>query len=89
MNEFKKSLWIFPKRRTAHGRAAFLREECKKHPSCGNTERKFVDPSRSRSLASFRPDRVTYWVEYNRVGADYHIHTVYSHRMEMKRKGTP
>lgn len=53
------------------------------------TGEKFVDPSRGRSLAFFRPDRVTYWVEYSRIGEDYRIHTVYSHRMEMKRKGTP
>jgi glutamate synthase (NADPH/NADH) small chain len=53
------------------------------------TGEKFVDPSRARSLAFFRPDRVTYWVEYSRVGEDYRIYTVYSHRMEMKRKGTP
>lgn len=53
------------------------------------TGEKFIDPSRGRSLASFRPDRVTYWVEYSRVDTGYRIHTAYSHRMEMKRKGTP
>jgi hypothetical protein len=49
------------------------------------TGEKFINPSTGRSLASLRPDRVTYWVEYSRVGEDYHVHSAYSHRMEMKR----
>ncbi|HEX2966180.1 MAG TPA: hypothetical protein VHO84_10350 [Syntrophorhabdaceae bacterium] len=50
---------------------------------------KFVNPASGRSLAFLRPDRVTYWVEYTKVGEGYQIHTAYSHRTEMKRKGTP
>jgi len=53
------------------------------------TGEKFIDPSSGRSLASLRPDRVTYWVEYSRAGEDYQVHSAYSHRMEMKRRGTP
>ena len=49
------------------------------------TGEKFINPSNGRSLASHRPDRVTYWVEYSRVGEEYHVHGAYSHRMEMKR----
>jgi len=49
------------------------------------TGEKFINPSTGRSLAFLRPERVTYWVEYSRVGDDYHIHSAYSHRMEMKR----
>ena len=49
------------------------------------TGEKFINPSTGRSLAFLRPERVTYWVEYSRVGDDYHVHTAYSHRMEMKR----
>jgi hypothetical protein len=49
------------------------------------TGEKFINPSTGRSLASMRPDRVTYWVEYSRVGEDYRVHSAYSHRMEMKR----
>jgi hypothetical protein len=49
------------------------------------TGEKFINPSTGRSLASLRPDRVTYWVEYSRVGEDYQVHSAYSHRMEMKR----
>lgn len=51
------------------------------------TGEKLINPASGRSLASFRPERVTYWVEYTRTGKDYEIHTAYSHRMEMKRKG--
>jgi hypothetical protein len=50
---------------------------------------KFINPTAGRSLAFFRPDRVTYWVEYSKVGETHEIHTVYSHRTEMKRKGKP
>lgn len=49
------------------------------------TGEKFINPSTGRSLAFLRPGRVTYWVEYSRVGEDYRIHSAYSHRMEMKR----
>jgi hypothetical protein len=53
------------------------------------TGEKFINPSTGRSLASLRPDRVTYWVEYSRVGEDYQVHSAYSHRMEMKRGRGP
>ena len=53
------------------------------------TGEKFINPSTGHSLASFRPDRVTYWVEYNQVDEIYQVHSAYSHRMEMKRKGKP
>jgi hypothetical protein len=49
------------------------------------TGEKFINPSTGRSLASLRPDRITYWVEYSRVGDDFQVHSAYSHRMEMKR----
>jgi len=49
------------------------------------TGEKFINTSTGRSLASFRPDRVTYWVEYSRAGEGYQVHSAYSHRMEMKR----
>jgi hypothetical protein len=53
------------------------------------TGEKLVNSSTGRFLASFRPDRVTYWVEYSQAGEGYEVHTTYSHRMEMKRKGKP
>ncbi len=49
------------------------------------TGEKFVNPSTGRSLACFRPGRVTYWAEYSEAGGEYRIHSAYSHRMEMKR----
>jgi hypothetical protein len=49
------------------------------------TGEKFIKRFSGRSLTSFRPGRVTYWVEYSRVDDEYHVHTAYSHRMEMKR----
>ena len=53
------------------------------------TGEKLMDPFTGRFLASFRPDRVTFWVEYSEAGEVYEIHSAYSHRMEMKRKGKP
>lgn len=53
------------------------------------TGEKFINPPTGRSLASLRPDRVTYWVEYSQIGEGYQVHSAYSHRMEMKRKGRP
>ncbi len=53
------------------------------------TGEKFINPSSGRSLTSLRPDRVTYWVEYSQSGAEYQVHSAYSHRMEMKRGGRP
>ena len=53
------------------------------------TGEKFINPATGRSLASLRPDRVTYWVEYSQIGEGYQVHSAYSHRMEMKRKGRP
>jgi len=49
------------------------------------TGEKFINPSTGHSLAFLRPGRVTYWVEYSRVGEDFQVHSTYSHRMEMKR----
>ncbi len=49
------------------------------------TGEKFIDPSSGRFLTSFRPGRVTYWVEYSRADEEFEVHRAYSHRMEMKR----
>ena len=49
------------------------------------TGEKFINPSTGRFLASSRPGRVTYWVEYSLVDGQYRVHSAYSHRMEMKR----
>ena len=63
-----------------------LREDVQKAiDHAETTGEKFINPSTGRSLTSHRPDRVTYWVEYSRVGEDYQVHSAYSHRMEMKR----
>ena len=46
---------------------------------------KFINPSTGRTLASLRPGRVTFWVEYSRTEEEFQVHTAYSHRMETKR----
>jgi len=68
------------------GDRRILKEDVQKTIHHGETTgEKFINPSTGRSLASFRPDRVTYWVEYSRAGDSYEVHSAYSHRMEMKR----
>lgn len=44
-------------------------------------KRKLVNPKNGRFLASFKPVRVTYWVEYESTGEGFVIHNAYSHRM--------
>ncbi len=61
-----------------------LREDVQKaiHHAEAQGER-FIDPGTGRSLASFRPAQVTYWVEYSREGGAFRVHNAYSHRMEV------
>jgi hypothetical protein len=41
----------------------------------------FLDRQTGRFLGSWRPSRVTYWVEYSPEAGGYRIHDAYSHRM--------
>ncbi len=43
----------------------------------------FVSPETGRSLASFKPGHVTYWVEYSREESSWRVHNAYTHRMEI------
>jgi hypothetical protein len=91
MNEYEQIRLQIPEEveRVMEGRG-ILREDVQKtilHAE--TTGERFINPSTGRSLASLRPDRVTYWVEYSWVGEDYHVHSAYSHRMEMKRGRGP
>jgi Fe-S oxidoreductase len=45
---------------------------------------KIENPATGRSVASFRPVSVTYWVEYSPEGAGFTVHNAYSHRMEVR-----
>ena len=45
---------------------------------------KIENPATGRSVASFRPVCVTYWVEYSRDGDGFAVHNAYSHRMEVR-----
>jgi hypothetical protein len=87
MNEYKQiRLYISEEVGRLMENRGILREDLQKTiHHAETTGEKFINPSTGRSLASLRPDRVTYWVEYSRVGEDYQVHSAYSHRMEMKR----
>lgn len=61
-----------------------LREDVQKvihHAGTGGA--RFVNPETGRSLASFKPGHVTYWVEYSHEGSAFRVHNAYSHRMEV------
>ncbi|MGD0681545.1 MAG: pyridine nucleotide-disulfide oxidoreductase/dicluster-binding protein [Terracidiphilus sp.] len=45
---------------------------------------KIDNPATGRSMASFRPVSVTYWVEYSPEGGGFAVHNAYSHRMEVR-----
>jgi Fe-S oxidoreductase len=45
---------------------------------------KIENPATGRSVASFRPVSVTYWVEYSPEGGGFAVHNAYSHRMEVR-----
>ena len=45
---------------------------------------KFMDQQTGHTLASFKPNLITYWVEYSKEGSQYRVHDAYSHRMELE-----
>ncbi|MBU1417227.1 MAG: 4Fe-4S dicluster domain-containing protein [Proteobacteria bacterium] len=47
------------------------------------TGRRLVDPESGHFLASYKPVRVTYWVEYEPGMQGFIIHNAYSHRMSL------
>jgi Fe-S oxidoreductase len=47
------------------------------------TGRKLQDPKTGHWLAYYAPTTATYWVEYSPSGDTFHIHNVYSHRMQI------
>lgn len=47
------------------------------------TGERFFNPRVGQWLASFRPTRVTYWVQYVPVAEGFEIHNAYAHRMEI------
>ena len=47
------------------------------------TGEKLEDRQTGRSLASFRPAAVTYWVEYSASDGAFAVHDAYSHRMQV------
>jgi Fe-S oxidoreductase len=51
------------------------------------TGAKLFNPETGRSLASFRPAHVTYWVEYNPEGNGFRVHNAYYHRIEILEGG--
>ncbi|MGA2107033.1 MAG: pyridine nucleotide-disulfide oxidoreductase/dicluster-binding protein [Syntrophorhabdales bacterium] len=44
---------------------------------------RLYSPELQRYRASFRPDQVTYWVEYSAEGKGFRVHNAYYHRMEI------
>ena len=51
--------------------------------SAEKTGKHLINPDNNHRLASFKPVRVTYWVEYEPTDQGYLIHNGYSHRMQL------
>jgi Fe-S oxidoreductase len=47
------------------------------------TDARLVHPKTGHFKASFKPYKVTFWVEYSPSGKGYIVHNAYSHRMEV------
>ncbi len=47
------------------------------------TGKHLINPDNNHCLASYKPVRVTYWVEYEPAGQGNVIHNAYSHRMQL------
>lgn len=50
------------------------------------TGKHLINPHNNHRLASFKPVRVTYWVEYEVTPEGYVIHNGYSHRMQLPKE---
>jgi hypothetical protein len=47
------------------------------------TGKRLLNPSNGHYLAYYKPQRVTYWVEYSPQEDAFLIHNTYCHRMEI------
>ena len=45
---------------------------------------RFINQENNHTLAYFKPNSITYWVEYAKNNAGYLVHDAYSHRMELE-----
>mgnify|MGYP007116720007 FL=1 len=45
---------------------------------------RFINQENGHTLAFFKPNLITYWVEYSQEEDRYLIHDAYSHRMELE-----
>lgn len=62
-----------------------LLEDIQKVIEHAETEREFfVDQENGHVLAYFKPNLITYWVEYSKTGDSYQVHDAYSHRMSFE-----
>ena len=50
---------------------------------------KLTHPGTGNFLASFRPYKAVFWVEYSPTPDGYEVHNAYSHRMEVKKGARP
>lgn len=62
-----------------------LAEDIKKVIDYGERSgKRFFNAELNHWLASFRPGHITYWVEYSCGEEGFIVHTIYSHRMEVR-----
>lgn len=52
------------------------------------THETFINQENGHKLASFKPNLITYWVEYTTTGEKYQVYDAYSHRMNLTGDGS-
>lgn len=75
-------------RETIESRLILLEDIQKVIEKAETTGVKFLNQKTGHNLAFFKPNIITYWVEYQKSGTGYRVFDAYSHRMEFDGKGT-
>lgn len=81
----KYPLILSPEIRTLIENRLILAEDVQKVIEHAETSgERFINQENRHTLAYFKPNLITYWVEYTQEGDRYLIHDAYSHRMELE-----
>jgi hypothetical protein len=79
------SLLLSPELRSLLEERLILVEDVQKVIEHAETNAEFfVNEENSHRLAFFKPNLITYWVEYTPEGEQFHVYDAYSHRMDLE-----
>jgi len=83
------SLLVAPElRATLEDRLILIEDVQKVIEHAEATGESFKNKQTGHSLAFFKPNLITYWVEYTHEGDEWLVHNAYSHRMELEGGGS-